>query len=101
MSVPFIQDLIADDMRAVDAVIRRRLASEVALVREVAEYIVGSGGKRLRPALVILSAGAFGYRALTSSPGGSADPPVIKADTGQVKIVPPATPPASASSGTG
>ena len=62
MSVPFIQDLIADDMRAVDAVIRRRLASEVALVREVAEYIVGSGGKRLRPALVILSAGAFGYR---------------------------------------
>ena len=55
MSVPFIQDLIADDMRAVDAVIRRRLASEVALVREVAEYIVGSGGKRLRPALVILS----------------------------------------------
>jgi octaprenyl-diphosphate synthase len=62
MSVPFIQDLIADDMRAVDAVIRRRLTSEVALVREVAEYIVGSGGKRLRPAMVILSAGAFGYR---------------------------------------
>jgi octaprenyl-diphosphate synthase len=49
-------------MRAVDAVIRRRLTSEVALVREVAEYIVGSGGKRLRPAMVILSAGAFGYR---------------------------------------
>src|SRR3954468_3240849 len=61
MSVPFIQDLIADDMLAVDAVIRRRLTSEVALVREVAEYIVGSGGKRLRPAMVILSAGAFGY----------------------------------------
>ena len=61
MSVPFIQDLIADDMRAVDEVIRRRLTSEVALVREVAEYIVGSGGKRLRPAMVILSAGAFGY----------------------------------------
>ena len=49
-------------MRAVDAVIHRRLKSEVALVREVAEYIIGSGGKRLRPALVILSAGAFGYR---------------------------------------
>jgi len=45
---------------------------------------------------VIGTAGAFGYRALTSSPGGSADPPVIKADTGQVKIVPPATPPADA-----
>ena len=61
MSVPVIQDLIAADMRAVDAVIRARLASDVALVREVAEYIVGSGGKRLRPALVVLSAGAFGY----------------------------------------
>ena len=61
MSVPVIQDLIAADMRAVDAVIRSRLHSNVALVRDVAEYIVGSGGKRLRPAMVILSAGAFGY----------------------------------------
>ena len=49
-------------MAAVDDVIRRRLESEVALVRRIAEYIVGSGGKRLRPALVLLSAGAFGYR---------------------------------------
>jgi octaprenyl-diphosphate synthase len=62
MSVPFIQDVIAADMQAVDAVIRRRLTSDVVLVRQVAEYIVGSGGKRLRPALVILSAGAFGYQ---------------------------------------
>lgn len=62
MSVSFIQNLIADDMRAVDAVIRRRLASEVVLVSQVAEYIVGSGGKRLRPALVILAAGALDYR---------------------------------------
>jgi len=62
MTVPVIRDFIAADMRAVDAVIRSRLTSEVALVRRVAEYIVGSGGKRLRPALVILSAGAFGYQ---------------------------------------
>ena len=62
MSVPAISDLVAADMRAVDAVIRARLTSEVALVRQIAEYIVGSGGKRLRPALVILAAGAFGYR---------------------------------------
>jgi octaprenyl-diphosphate synthase len=61
MSVPVIEDFIAADMRAVDAVIRARLTSDVALVREVAEYIIGSGGKRLRPALVILSAGVFGY----------------------------------------
>lgn len=49
-------------MAAVDAVIRERLHSEVGLVRQVANYIVASGGKRLRPALVILSAGASGYR---------------------------------------
>jgi octaprenyl-diphosphate synthase len=57
-----IREFIAADLRAVDEVIRVRLTSEVVLIRQVAEYIVGSGGKRLRPALVILSAGAFGYR---------------------------------------
>jgi octaprenyl-diphosphate synthase len=49
-------------MCAVDALIRRRLYSEVVLVNQVAEYIIQSGGKRLRPALVLLSAGAFGYQ---------------------------------------
>lgn len=49
-------------MQAVDEVIRSRLHSEVVLIRQVAEYIIGGGGKRLRPMLVILSAGAFGYR---------------------------------------
>ncbi|HEX5803532.1 MAG TPA: polyprenyl synthetase family protein [Azospira sp.] len=49
-------------MKAVDAVIRQRLHSEVVLVRQVAEYIIQSGGKRLRPALVLLAAGALGYR---------------------------------------
>lgn len=53
--------LIGPDMKAVDAVIRDRLHSEVALVRQVAEYIIGSGGKRMRPALVLLAAGAMGY----------------------------------------
>ena len=54
--------LIDPDMKAVDAVIRQRLHSEVVLVRQVAEYIIQSGGKRLRPALVLLAAGAMGYR---------------------------------------
>jgi octaprenyl-diphosphate synthase len=54
--------LIGADMKAVDAVIRKRLHSEVVLVRQVAEYIIGGGGKRLRPALVLLAAGALGYR---------------------------------------
>jgi octaprenyl-diphosphate synthase len=47
-------------MHAVDAVIRSSLHSEVALVNQVSEYIINSGGKRLRPALVLLSAGCFG-----------------------------------------
>src|SRR5512145_2548493 len=49
-------------MKAVDAVIRDRLHSDVVLVRQVAEYIVSSGGKRMRPALVLLAAGAMGYQ---------------------------------------
>ena len=61
--MPFetIKQLLASDMSAVDAVIRTRLHSEVALVNQIGEYIVSSGGKRLRPALVVLSAKAFGY----------------------------------------
>ena len=61
----FIEDLkqfLAADMAAVDQVIRTRLHSEVLLVNQVGEYIVNSGGKRLRPALVVLSAEAFGYQ---------------------------------------
>ena len=47
-------------MRRVDAVIRARLSSDVVLVSQVAEYIIGGGGKRLRPALTLLAAGAAG-----------------------------------------
>ena len=57
-----IRIVIEADMQRVDAVIRARLHSEVVLIRQVSEYIIGSGGKRLRPALVLLSAGAFDYR---------------------------------------
>jgi len=56
-----VQRLIADEMQAVDAVIRSRLHSDVVLVRQVSEHIINGGGKRLRPALVILAAGACGY----------------------------------------
>ena len=56
-----LKQLLATDMAAVDAVIRARLRSEVVLVNQVGEYIVNSGGKRLRPALVLLSAQTFGY----------------------------------------
>lgn len=60
VSLDSIQACIADDMRHVDAVIRQRLHSEVALVNQVSEYIIQSGGKRLRPALVVLAGGCFG-----------------------------------------
>src|SRR5204863_8246701 len=49
-------------MLAVDAMIRRRLESDVVLVRQIAEYIIPGGGKRLRAARVFLAAGATGYR---------------------------------------
>ncbi len=62
MSLENLNQLLAADMAAVDQVIRSRLYSDVALVNQVGEYIIGSGGKRLRPALVILSAKAFGYQ---------------------------------------
>ena len=55
-----IQALAAPDMTAMDALIRRRLASDVVLINQVAEYIIGAGGKRLRPMLLLLTAGALG-----------------------------------------
>ena len=54
--------LIADDMLAMDAVIARRLESNVPLVAQVSQYIIAAGGKRLRPALVLLMSGALGYQ---------------------------------------
>jgi len=50
------------DMLAVDQVIHQRLSSDVALVNQLSHYIVNSGGKRLRPLLVLLSAKSFGYQ---------------------------------------
>ncbi|NIV18356.1 MAG: octaprenyl diphosphate synthase [Woeseiaceae bacterium] len=62
---PGFDDLIAlvrDDMQAVDQLISKSLESDVHLVSQVSEYIVMSGGKRLRPVVVLLAAKAFGYR---------------------------------------
>ena len=53
---------IANDMQAVNRVIRERLHSEVALVNQISEYIISAGGKRIRPVLVLLVANAYGYR---------------------------------------
>lgn len=51
---------IAGDMRQVDATIHGRLRSEVVLINEIGHYITSAGGKRLRPALVLLAARALG-----------------------------------------
>jgi octaprenyl-diphosphate synthase len=59
-SLEAIRAPIARDLEQVDEVVRRRLDSEVVLIRTIADYIIGSGGKRLRPALVLLAANAFG-----------------------------------------
>ena len=52
---------MAEEMRQVDAVIQRRLASKVALIDQIANYIISAGGKRIRPMLVLLFSGALGF----------------------------------------
>ena len=60
-SIDVVNNLVASDMDAVNLLIQKRLHSDVALVNQVSNYIINSGGKRLRPVLVLLSARAFGY----------------------------------------
>lgn len=56
-----VKDLGRPDMEAVDTLISESLSSDVLLVSQVAEHIVTSGGKRLRPLIVLLAARALGY----------------------------------------
>jgi len=61
MEMSTIRELVAEDMKAVDALILRRLQSDVVLINQVGHYIVNSGGKRLRPMIVLLAARALSY----------------------------------------
>lgn len=61
MTLDEIRRLISADLDAVDAEIRKELASDVALINQLGHYIINSGGKRLRPMLVLLAARAMGY----------------------------------------
>ena len=61
MQLERIREPVADDLRQVDRVIVERLASDVVLVNQVSQYIIGGGGKRLRPLSVVLAARACGY----------------------------------------
>jgi octaprenyl-diphosphate synthase len=60
MSLEEIRTLVRPDLAAVDAMIRARLKSAVPLVDQVAEHIIGGGGKRLRPLLCVLAGRACG-----------------------------------------
>lgn len=62
MTLSEIRKLIEDDIRTTDALIINRLASDVVLINQIGHYIINSGGKRLRPLLVLLSARACGYQ---------------------------------------
>lgn len=62
MDIQDVYELIAGDRQAVDEVIRQRLHSEVVLINQISHYIINSGGKRLRPVLLLLSARGFDYQ---------------------------------------
>ncbi len=62
MDISAIRDLIADDLKLVDHTILHRLETDVVLINQIGHYIINSGGKRLRPMLVLLSARALGYQ---------------------------------------
>ncbi|MBT3058565.1 MAG: octaprenyl diphosphate synthase [gamma proteobacterium symbiont of Ctena orbiculata] len=61
MDITTIRELIGDDMEAVDKLIIRQLQSDVVLINQIGAYIVHSGGKRLRPMIVLLAARACSY----------------------------------------
>ncbi|HWJ06144.1 MAG TPA: octaprenyl diphosphate synthase [Steroidobacteraceae bacterium] len=64
MQLEEIRTLVKDDLESVDQTIVDRLSSDVVLVNQVSQYIIGGGGKRLRPLSVVLAARACGYEGL-------------------------------------
>ena len=57
-----IRALIAEDLQATDQLILEAMTSDVALINQIGRYILASGGKRLRPTIVLLAARALGYQ---------------------------------------
>jgi octaprenyl-diphosphate synthase len=62
MSIDRIRELIAMDMSQVNSLIEKSLYSEVGLIDQLGHYIINSGGKRLRPVVVLLSSRVFSYQ---------------------------------------
>ena len=61
MTIEDVFKLIESDMNRVNTLIQSSLHSEVVLINQISQYIINSGGKRLRPIIVLLSANAFNY----------------------------------------
>jgi octaprenyl-diphosphate synthase len=62
MSLSAIRHTVQADLEATDALILSRFASDVVLINQIGHHIINSGGKRIRPLLVLLSAKACGYQ---------------------------------------
>ena len=60
-AIPYFQQNLEADLSRVNVVINRAVQSDVALISQIGTYIIGSGGKRLRPILTILSGKCLGY----------------------------------------
>lgn len=60
-NLPYFQKNLAADLARVNTVINRAVQSEVALISQIGTYIIGAGGKRLRPVITILAGKALGY----------------------------------------
>lgn len=61
MEIAAIRRPVADDMSVVDRIVQDRLQSDVALINQLGHYIIGGGGKRLRPMVTLLMARAAGH----------------------------------------
>ncbi|MBD3767498.1 MAG: polyprenyl synthetase family protein [Gammaproteobacteria bacterium] len=62
MSIDRIRACVADDLQATDQLILTRLSSDVALINQIGHHIIQSGGKRVRPLMLLLAAKACGYQ---------------------------------------
>lgn len=61
MSINQIRACVSEDLKATDQLILSRLSSDVALINQIGHHIIQSGGKRVRPLIVLLAAKACGY----------------------------------------
>ncbi|STY30333.1 octaprenyl-diphosphate synthase [Legionella wadsworthii] len=64
MPIESIRALVSDDFKAVNTLIVNKIESQIGLIDDMSHHIIESGGKRLRPLLVLLSSNACGYQGM-------------------------------------